>query len=799
MTLGEMLERSAERYPEKIAIVFKDQRVTYKALNAQANKLGRALNALGIGRDDKVGILMPNCPELIVGVFGALKAGGVFVVLNALLSGRELTYVINNSDIKIIVTAPPYDDLLAMLRPQIPQVQQIITLNENPEDESLLIYHHVIEPYDDTNLKPSVSLDDIAALYYTSGTTGLPKGAMLTHVNILSSTVAIGKVVNVSRNDVPLNCLPLFHTLAMTACIMVPIFGGMTNVLLEGFLPHPVLQGFTDWKVTVFVGIPTMFAVLANMPHLERYDISHLRIGYSGGAPLTTSIADKFESKFPCKIHEGYGLSECSPLVSANPLGNRKIGSIGKAVDRVSWQIVDKNRHEVPRNTVGEIAVSGPNVMKGYYKNEEATREVMSGEEGCKLTQAAFENLKKEGLPGAILQKLLPLKDQDFPREPRFLAVLEKQLGKDQLARHQEPILRHTRQRWFYTGDLAYMDEDGFVFIADRKKDMIIVGGENVYPKEVENVLTQYPGIEDAGVIGIEDPIRGEVPKAYIVPKLGASIDEKDVLSFCRKYLAPYKIPRSIQIVDEIPKNVTGKILKRVLRRIEAGLPADEDEEDFDRDFEEEEELETVAEVVEAPKIPAPPTGGGLSLEEQIRLLEGGGATPPPPQAAGLSLEEQMKLLAGGEADEDEEEEPPPTPRAKPVSHEEVEGEEVERFEFEEPLRQLVMEVPGGIAGSIVGFDGIEVASFSTDPDFQTITADAELAGIMSALKKAAQSLTAGKPQEAYFATERYGFVLKAVRDQFFVSLVLEAKELNLGLTRLHISKIVPLIEAELF
>jgi predicted regulator of Ras-like GTPase activity (Roadblock/LC7/MglB family) len=235
-----------------------------------------------------------------------------------------------------------------------------------------------------------------------------------------------------------------------------------------------------------------------------------------------------------------------------------------------------------------------------------------------------------------------------------------------------------------------------------------------------------------------------------------------------------------------------------VLRRIEAGLPADEDEEDFDQDFEEEEELETVAEVVEAPKIPAPPTGGGLSLEEQIRLLEGGGATPPPPQAAGLSLEEQMKLLEGGEADE-EEEEAPPTPRAKPVTPEKAEEEESERFEFEEPLRQLVMEVPGGIAGSIVGFDGIEVASFSTDPDFQTIIADAELAGIMSTVKKAAQSLAGGKPQEAYFATERYGFVLKAVRDQFFVSLVLEAKELNLGLTRLHISKIVPLIEAELF
>jgi long-chain acyl-CoA synthetase len=798
MTLGEMLERSAERYPDKIAIVFKDQRVTYRELNAQANQLGRALNALGIGRDDKVGVLMPNCPEFVVGVFGALKAGAVFVALNALLSGRELTYVINNSDMKAIIAAPPYDDLLAMLRPQLPQVKYLITLNDEPGEENLLSYHKLIEPYDGSNLKPAVSLEDMAAIYYTSGTTGLPKGAMLSHGNILNSTVAIGKAVNVSRNDVPLNCLPLFHTLAMTACIMVPIFGGMTNVLLENFLPHPVLQGFSEWKVTVFVGVPTMFAVLANMPHLERYDISHLRLGYCGGAPLTIAIAEKFEAKFPCKIYEGYGLSECAPLVSVNPLGNRKIGSIGKAADRVSWKIVDKNRNEVPWNEVGEIAVSGPNVMKGYYKNEEATKEVISGEEGCKLTKDSFENLKQEGLSDHIRKSLAPLKDQDFPKEPKFLAVLAQRIGKEQLAKYQDLILKYARQKWFYTGDLAYMDEDGFVFIADRKKDMIIVGGENVYPKEIENALTQYPGIEDAGVIGIEDPIRGEVPKAYIVPKLGASIDEKDVLTFCRKYLAPFKIPRSIEIIDEIPKNVTGKILKRVLRRIAAGLPADEEEEDFDKDFEEEEELvvgeeelEQVEEVVEEPQIPAPPTSG-LSLEEQMRLLEGGGtAMAAPPPTAGASLEEQMRLLEGGGAME-----PPPTMQVPPSHREKAEGEEVE---FDEYLRRLVMEVPGGIAGSIVGFDGIEVASFSTDPDFQTIIADAELAGIMSSLKKAAHSLSAGKPQESYFMTERYGFFLKAIRDQYFVSLIFETKELNLGLTRLHISKIIPLIEEELF
>ena len=805
MTLGEMLERSAERFPEKIAIVFRDRQLTYKELNAQVNQLGRALNDLGIGREDKVGLLMNNCPEFVMGVFAALKAGGVFVALNALLSGRELTYVINNSDAKVIITAPPYDGLLAMLRPQIPQVKHILTLNEDPA-EGLISIPALMKSYDDANLKPSVNLEDIAAIYYTSGTTGLPKGAMLTHVNILSSTVAIGKVVNVSRNDIPLNCLPLFHTLAMTACIMVPIFGGMTNVLLETFLPQPVLQGFSDWKVTVFVGVPTMFAVLGNMPKLQRYDISHLRLGYSGGAPLTNAVADKFEAKFPCKIHEGYGLSECSPLVTANPVGNRKIGSIGKPVDRVSVKVVDKDGNELPRGAVGEIAVSGPNVMRGYYKDEEATKQAINGKEGCEVTDQSLASLKKAGLPEAILQKLVKLKGREFLKEPVFLAVLDKQLGKDPAAQFRDLILTYTRRRWFFTGDLAYMDDDGFAFIADRKKDMIIVGGENVYPKEIENILTQYPGIEDAGVIGVADPIRGEVPKAYVVPKHGASIDEKDILNFCKKHLAQFKIPRSIEVIDEIPKNLTGKILKRVLRRIDQGLPANEEEDDFDDDFPEDDELEVadaeleqVEEVVEeVPEVAAepqlaPPPPKGISFEDQLRQLEGGGGMMPPPPAAsgGLSLEEQLRQMEGGGGMT-----PPP---AAPVRPKPAEREGAEKGGFEEHLRRMVMDIPGGIAASIVGFDGIGIAAFSTDHDFQTIIADAEVAGVMNAVRKAAQSLSAGSPQEVYLLMDQYGIVVKTVGNQYLVSLVLEARELNWGLTRLHINKIVPLIEQELF
>jgi len=254
MTLGEMLERSAEKYPDKLAIVFKERQVTFGELNVGANKLGRALNDLGIGAGDKVGIMMQNCPEFVVGVFAALKAGAASISINGALHGKELTYVINHSDAKAIIATPPFDQFLAMLRPKFPKIKHILTLDEEPEEEGLISIPSLMEPYDDSNLKPAVKLDDLASIYYTSGTTGLPKGAMLTHVNILSNCADIIKAVQASRNDTLLTCLPLFHAFAMTACIMLPVFGGMTNILLETFLPQPILQGFHDWKVTFFLG-----------------------------------------------------------------------------------------------------------------------------------------------------------------------------------------------------------------------------------------------------------------------------------------------------------------------------------------------------------------------------------------------------------------------------------------------------------------------------------------------------------------------------------------------------------------
>ncbi len=665
MTLGETLERSAKRYPEKTAVVFEGRQVTYKTLNADANRLGRALHALGIEKEDKVGLLMPNCSEFIMGTFAALKAGAAFVPLNTSMQHRELTHVITHSDTKIILAAPPYDKLLTILRPQLPQIQHILTVDKNPEEEELISIPFLIESYDDDNLQPAAASDDLAVISYTSGTTGLSKGVMLSHNNILINAVSIGKAINIKHRDVHLTCLPLSHAFAMTAGVILPVFGGMTNVLLEDFLPQAVLQEINDWNVTFFIGVPAMYAALANMQRLEGYEVSQLRVALSNGAPLTQAAVDMFESKFSCKISEGYGLSECSPVVSINPLNHRKIGSIGKPLDdRMTWKIVDDHGNDVPRNAIGELIVRGPNVMQGYYKNGEATQ-------------------------------------------------------------------RTIRDGWLYTGDMVSMDDDGFVCIAARKQDMILVDGERVFPKEIEEVLIQHPVVQDAGVIGIEEPARDEASKAYIVPVHGVSVDKENILEFCRERLDPYKVPHAIEIIDFIPRSNTAEILRRVLRRIAAGEP--ENEGAFDQDFEEE-------------------------------------TVPEHPQKA-----------------------PEVSQTSAPLS-------DTTSFtvEFDEFLKRLVTEISGGIAGSIAGLDGVGVASFSTDPDFPTIIADAELAAVMNSGRGVAETLSAGHPKEIGVVAERYGFLIRRV-GQYIVTLATGTDNVNWEAAHSHFNELVPLIAQELF
>jgi len=762
MTLGEMLERSASQFPDKIALVYKGLRIPYSELNIKANKLARALVSLGVkAGEDKVGLLLPNCPEFVIGMFGIFKSGAAVVPLNILLKGDELSYIINHSDAKVIITGPPYDQLISLIRSKLPQVKEVISLSR---EEDYVSFSEIMERESGEPYKPYIGLEDVAAIYYTSGTTGLPKGAMLTHVNLLTNVVAIGNALNASRKDVPLCCVPMFHALAATGTVLTPIFGGMTLVILDYFLPQPVLQTIQDEKVTVFVGVPTMYAVLANMPNLNRYDLSSLRLCFCGGAPLTKAIVEKFESKFPAKIYEGYGLSETSPLVSVNPLNKRKIGSIGKCVSRVEWKLVDSKGNEVPPGEIGEIIVRGMNVMKGYYKDPESTRKTI-------------------------------------------------------------------RDGWLYTGDMGQMDEEGYVYIVDRKKDMLIVGGENVYPREIEEVLYAYPGVLEAAVIGVADPIKGEVPKAFVVPKAGVKLDEQKLIAFCRDRLAPFKVPRSLEILDELPKTATGKIWKRKLRDMAAGLDEDEMDEEEEETLEDVEETEGVEEVEaltvdeeeaeeagedlvdqlaqEVEEAAEKPTDkGGYDLAAAMSQLEQG--APPSSRAPAISGGEDLAaLMAQLENAPPKSTTPVETPSQR--GSESVLGSKVGKveeeagelglagFSYEEKLKYMVTTTPGGIAAGVTGEDGIGIASFNTNPDFDPTVADAELATMVSLAKKTATSLGAGKPQELIFMMEQVTIIIRLIGDRYFLALTGEAKELNLGLARLQMNKIIPLLEKELY
>ncbi len=651
MTLGEMLERSAKRYPDKTVVMFEDRQVTYKDLNAEANRLAKALNELKIAKNSHVGILMPNCPEFFVSVFGTVKAGAVFVPLHTSFTREELMHVIERSDLEAIITAPPYDELLEILQPQIPMVANFLTFNDVAEARKFLSIPSLITSLSDSNVSPAVKPDDLAAFYFTAGTTSLPKGAMLTHVNLLANIVSLGQAVHVKRTDVLLTPLPLSHAFAMTACMLLPVFGGMTTVVLEDVLPQPCLKAISERHVTFLLGTPAMYAALANMPHLEQYDVSSLRCGLCVETPLTQALVDTFESQFPCQIYEGYGLSECSPVVSVNSKNQRKIGSVGKPLDdQVTWKIVDSEGNEAPRKTMGQLVVSGPHIMQGYYNDEESTQQAI-------------------------------------------------------------------RDGWLYTGDMAYMDNNGFVFMTAPQQDMIIVAGKTISPKEIEDVLTQHPAIQDAGVISNADPVQGEAPKAFIVPVSGDSVDEQEILEFCQEHLAQEKVPESIHIIDFIPKSINGKIQRRILREIAAGFP----EEGFD---EEEKEMESTKE-----------TASSVSMSFAV--------------------------------------------------------------EFDTLLERLVTEIPGGVAGSLSGMDGIGIASFSTNPEFPTTIADAELAAVMNASQGITDTLDAGKPKEACFVADRYGFITRQL-GQYIMTLVTEADTVDWGLIPSHFEKFVPLIAKDL-
>jgi long-chain acyl-CoA synthetase len=525
--LHAFLEDAASRYAEKKALYFMGKELTYTEVFTQAKKFANYLQGLGVEKGDRVAIMLANTPQSVISYYGALMAGAIVVQTNPLYTERELEYQLNDSGTKVIVCLDILVPRVTNVKNSTPLEHMIVTgIKDYLPFPKNLIYPFIqkkqynmvvkVEESSDTHVWNSIMenaeaeynkvevdpLEDTALLQYTGGTTGFPKGVILTHRNLVANAKMCEKWIYKMKKgeETILGVLPFFHVYGMTAVMNISIFTGSKMILLPKFDAGDVLKTIHKLKPTIFPGAPTIYIGLLNHPDLKKFDLSSIEACISGSAPLPVDVQEKFEAVTGGKLVEGYGLTESSPVTHANLIyGNRINGSIGLPWPDTDAKILDMETYEeVAVGEKGELAVKGPQVMKGYWNKPEDT-----------------ENTIKDG--------------------------------------------------WLLTGDIGYMDENGYFYIADRKKDMIIAGGYNIYPREVEEVLYEHEAIQETVVAGIPDPYRGETVKAFVVLKEGFAVTEDELNKYCREKLASYKVPRIYEFREELPKTAVGKILRRKL------------------------------------------------------------------------------------------------------------------------------------------------------------------------------------------------------------------------------------------
>jgi len=498
MDLVKFLKIRAEKYSEKPFLFGEGTSISYQAFDEITDRLAYGLEKLGIVQGDHVAVLHPNSPQTLLSYYSIIKAGGIVVPINTIYTPREIRFILNNSEAKTLVLHEHFLPVLEEIKGEIPLVKNII-VRKGHETVETAIEEMVGSPLS-TIKAMDFNPDDPAIMFYTSGTTGAPKGVILTHRNFCFGGPNIAQNYGLREEDVTIAVLPLVHVF----CVASPFFGSLSSggsvVVLDRFKTELVFEAVAKYGVTWFPGVPTMFTYLLNALPENRHDLSSLRMGLSGGASLPVEVLKEWEDKFKAMVVEVYGLTESTGLVTANPVyGVRKPGSIGITVSGVTAKVVDKKGNELPAKEVGELIFKGPNATKGYFKLPEETGEKI-------------------------------------------------------------------RDGWVYTGDHAWRDEEGYFFIVGREKELIICGGYNIYPREIEEVLHGYPGVNEVAVIGVPDAIKGEVPKAFVTVKEGFKVKEEELLEYCKRNLAPYKIPK-LAFIDELPKNPTGKIMKKELPR----------------------------------------------------------------------------------------------------------------------------------------------------------------------------------------------------------------------------------------
>src|SRR3954452_11654182 len=497
--LASLLADSAEQGGDRLAVKLDDTEINYTLLNEGAKRVAGMLREKGVEAGDRVGIMLPNVPYFPTVYYGVLRAGAVVVPMNVLLKGREVEFYLSDPEAKVLFAWHDFSDAAE-------------TGAEGTDAEVVLVkpgeFEELVGDQDPVEEIAERDADDTAVILYTSGTTGKPKGAELTHSNMKMNAEIAGELVEVSEDDIELGALPLFHSFGQTCNMNGAIAVGAMMTQLPRFDPDKALEIIERDKVTIFQGVPTMYNAMLHSDKRDDFDTSTLRFCMSGGSAMPEELMRNFEEAFDCMILEGYGLSETSPVASFNH-GNRerKPGSIGTPIEGVEMKIVDEDGNEVDQGEVGEIVIKGHNIMKGYWNRPDATDEVMD-------------------------------------------------------------------DGWFHSGDMGKVDEDGYFFIVDRKKELIIRGGYNVYPREVEEVLYEHPCVQEAAVIGVDDEKMGEEVGAAVVLKKGEDVSEDDLRDFVKNEVANYKYPRKIWFTDELPKGPTGKILKREIeipQEVEAG------------------------------------------------------------------------------------------------------------------------------------------------------------------------------------------------------------------------------------
>ncbi len=538
--LDRLLAESAAKHPDHPAMIFgarvgsrlMDKAVSYRQFEDAVNRFAAAMQKLGVKKGDRVAMIMPNCPQIVIAYYGTMRAGGIATPGNFLYSAKEMEHLLNDAGAEIAVVLSSYYHKVHSIRQHTglrhiivtnvkdyfpPLLRLLFTVTKEKKEghrvelasESDFWFQSLLTETEPSPDPVEVGPEDTACLIYTGGTTGVPKGAQLTHHNLVSNAVA-GGYWSHSREaqEVSIAALPFFHAYGMTAAMNLTIATACTMVLIPD--PRDVLHimgAISKHKATFYVAVPTMYVRINTHPQVKEFDLRSIRVCLSGAAPLPVEVQEEFQALTGSKLVEAFGMTESSPATHVNPLDRNKIGTIGVPWPDTDARIVDIDTGEVelPRGEIGEMIMRGPQIMKGYWKQPTETANVLREHPSLG--------------PGV----------------------------------------------WLHSGDIARMDEEGYFQIVDRKKDMIICGGYNVYPRDIEDVLYQHPAVQMAGVAGIPDKYRGETVKAFVVLKEGMSATEEELIAFCREHLAKFKVPTSIEFRSELPLSALGKVLRREL------------------------------------------------------------------------------------------------------------------------------------------------------------------------------------------------------------------------------------------